>query len=642
MIGLEAVSYTAGERRAQNTRRERSLSDATPVRKFLLLPPLFTPLVFYSLSVYEPYEFQLFYFVFAVLLALLGYLPYVWRRNYASSFSPVDILVLLFLLVSVISVLANGNDLLNQQGLKLLSALIVFYFVTKSLISANGSGASESVSRFVLWSALCVAFIEAGIGILQNYSIELVRHLGYFKVIGTFYNPNQYAAFISPFVPIGLALYLSEKKLFLKRSALFMVSTIVFILPVTLTRSSWLGAIVGTGLFALLRQRKRLIDYFVLRKLRLLLAYVSLVVLLVVMVFVLYRLKPSSAEARLLIWRVTKEMITDKPALGIGYGNYGARYMDYQARFFEKPENVRSYSMVAGNVKYADNDFVQIFAELGIVGSMIFLVLLGVVYIMSYRRLRFGELSERAEHYLIGAMGSMGAFVVVSFFGFPLHITPTALIFFLMLAVITALAATEVRRPQAVFLNRTMAIVFVTIMILVVYDIPQKICAYRIWDEAFGLSARGDYKHALEKYKSVHDRLNGNGKFHFMLGATYATFGMYREAIEELERSKRNYNDPKIYLALGVAHEKLGNYSEAEKNYLKASRMMPHWMYPHYLMAKICYRQCDFAKARTEAERVVEMPIKVESEAIYEMKDEMRDMLWKIRQREEAGLERFH
>ncbi|MGC9093896.1 MAG: O-antigen ligase family protein, partial [Bacteroidota bacterium] len=307
-------------------------------------------------------------------------------------------------------------------------------------------------------------------------------------------------------------------------------------------------------------------------------------------------MRPSSAEARLLIWRVTKEMITDKLALGIGYGNYATRYMDYQARFFASPENVRTYSMVAGNVKYADNDFLQIFAELGIVGTTVFVVLLAATHIRSYERLQSEELSERAEHYLMGAMGSMTAFIVISFFTFPFHIAPTAVTFFVMFAAVTAVTANKFERWQGVLLNRATAIVLVAILILIVYDIPRKISAYEIWDEAFGLSLSGNYRDAIDKYRSVYDRLDDSGKFHFMLGGTYATVGMYREAIEELERSRRDYNDPKIYVALGVAHEKLGNYNEAEKNYLIASRMMPHWMYPHYLMAKLYYEHDDFLK----------------------------------------------
>ena len=188
---------------------------------------------------------------------------------------------MLLLLVSVISALTNGDDLLNQEGVKLLSALVVFYFVTKSFLGTNGSATAESVSRFLLWSLLCVGFVEAAIGILQNYSIDLVGNFGYFRVVGTFYNPNQYAAFISPLVPIGLALYLTEKELFQKKAALFMTLTIVFILPVTLARGSWIGTVIGTGVFAPLRHRKKLRDYFASQRLRLLAASVCLVALLV-------------------------------------------------------------------------------------------------------------------------------------------------------------------------------------------------------------------------------------------------------------------------------------------------------------------------------------------------------------------------
>ena len=538
----------------------------------------------------------------------------------------------------------NNESLLNQEGFRLISALVVLYFIVKISLLKNGS-LDNSLSRFLFWGMLSTAFIEALIGIPQNYSIDLIGYSGYFRVVGTFYNPNQYAAFMSPSVPIGLALCLSEEKPFLKRLALIMVLSVVFILPVTFMRSSWLGVTVGVGTFALLKYRERIGKYFHGRTFEILTASVSLVVLLTGMVFILYKLRPSSADARILVWRVTKEMIMDRPILGVGYGNYGVRYMAYQAKFFESPENVKNYAMVAGNMKFADNDFVQIFAELGMVGILIFLLLICYAYFSSYKKLHSGELSQTSETFVIGGVGSMTTFLVISFFSFPLHIAPTAVIFFYTLAIMSA--AADRSAPSAVlrtsiinsgkniqkpewkhWVSRFASVIIVAIMILVSWDIPQRISSYKAWDDAFTLSLNGDYDDAISLYESVYPSLNDNGKFHFMLGGTYVSDGKYREGIDELEKSKSNYNDPEIYIALGTAYEKLGDYNRAIINYEIASRMMPHWMYPHYLMAKVYYSTHDMEQAKIEVGTVINMPIKVESQAVDEMKSEMAE-LWK-------------
>lgn len=553
------------------------------------------------------------------------------RGNLKIFFSLPDAIVVMLYMIVIVSSLINGDRLLNNEGFKLITSLTILSFIVKfSLL--RSSSLDESLLRFLLWAMLSVASLEALIGILQNYSIDLAGTSGFFKVVGTLYNPNQYAAFISPAVPIGIALYISEKKLFAKRLTLAMVLSIIFILPVTFMRSAWLGVMIGAGVFALLKYRNKLTNYFYGKKFRILTALVSLIVLLCGIVFLLYKLRPASADARILVWQVTKQMIADKPILGFGFGNYGVHYMGYQAKFFQLPQNVKNYAMVAGNMKIADNDFVQIAAELGIVGIAVFFMLLFLIYTKSYERLRHDGLSQTSENYLIGTVSSMTIFLVISFFSFPLHIAPTALTFFYLLAIISAIAGSgkNIEKQELnpsrwnKWVGRFISVAMVAIMVFVSWDIPQRVSSYKVWDNAFTLSLNSDYSDAISMYKSVYSKLNDNGKFHFMLGGTYVTAGMYKEGISELERSKRNYNDPEIYIALGTAYERLGDSTNAMANYREASYMMPPWIYPHYLMAKLYWKSQDLMLANREAQTVIDMPIKIESPAVHQMKDEMR------------------
>lgn len=602
-------------------------------RLFLLLP-LLTPLCAYTLLIEDLYEYQLFYLVPAVLFAsVLSSTIIFWKGTSKRSLGLIDTMVVLIYLASIVSGLANSTNLLNDSSFKLISSIIVLYFIVKISLLRNGS-LDGSLMRSICWAMLSVASVEALIGILQNYSIDLIRSSGYFKVVGTFYNPNQYAAFVSPSVPIGLGLYLSEEKPFLRKMALIMTLSIVFILPVTLTRSSWLGVIIGAGALASLKYRNKLTEHFRARRLWLLAISLSLIILSAVVALVLYNFRPSSANARILIWRVSTQMIMDRPLLGVGFGNYGAHYMGYQAKFFASPDHVRDFASVAGNVKYADNDFVQITVELGIIGMAVFLALLLLTYASSYKILQQGGLSKISEGHLIGVVGGLTAFLIISFFSFPLHIAPTAVLFSYSLAIISSLVDSGKyigkEKSASLWIGRFVSIGLVAVMFLVSWHIPERITSYKTWDEAFMVSLEGDYHHAISLYKSVYSALKDDGKFHFMLGGTCVAAGMYREGISELEKSKSNYNDPEIYVALGTAYEKLGDSSNAITNYREASYMMPHWMYPHYLLAKMYYYVRNMAQSKREAETVVNMPVKVESQAVAEMRGEMSDLEKKI------------
>ncbi len=81
----------------------------------------------------------------------------------------------------------------------------------------------------------------------------------------------------------------------------------------------------------------------------------------------LYFHRSGSADARLLIWRVSLDMFMDKPLTGFGAGNFPLNYMLYQADYFAcHPES--RFSAVADNVTCPFNEYIKIAVEFGTVG----------------------------------------------------------------------------------------------------------------------------------------------------------------------------------------------------------------------------------------------------------------------------------
>jgi O-antigen ligase len=62
---------------------------------------------------------------------------------------------------------------------------------------------------------------------------------------------------------------------------------------------------------------------------------VLIVVFFVGTAVTLFYQKKDSTNGRLLIWKVSSEMIKDKPVLGHGINTFQAKYMDYQSQYFE-------------------------------------------------------------------------------------------------------------------------------------------------------------------------------------------------------------------------------------------------------------------------------------------------------------------
>ena len=75
----------------------------------------------------------------------------------------------------------------------------------------------------------------------------------------------------------------------------------------------------------------------------------------------------SGGEQRLMIWQISLLMAKDHPIIGQGIGTYKYHYLWYQGKFFEDPANQDRINLAVWT-REAHNEYVQILAELGILG----------------------------------------------------------------------------------------------------------------------------------------------------------------------------------------------------------------------------------------------------------------------------------
>ena len=81
---------------------------------------------------------------------------------------------------------------------------------------------------------------------------------------------------------------------------------------------------------------------------------------------------------------------------------------------------------------------------------------------------------------------------------------------------------------------------------------------------------------------------------------------------------------------IGKNCQALGNYEEAEKWFIRSTHRLPNRIYPYYLLAKL-YAECpDFfprEKLEWAVRMVLEKEAKVESTAIKQMREEVKELL---------------
>ena len=149
-----------------------------------------------------------------------------------------------------------------------------------------------------------------------------------------------------------------------------------------------------------------------------------------------------SVIRRITILKFTALMIKDHPLLGSGIGTYKYNTLRYQAEFFEQEQQNRSLYII-GFANKAHNEYMQIWAELGIIGLGIFIWLMIGYFTYGLRFIKKTK-NEYKKGIIIGLMGAVVAVLVDGIFGFPLHLPATVILFWLALALTIVMIKSEV------------------------------------------------------------------------------------------------------------------------------------------------------------------------------------------------------
>ena len=263
-----------------------------------------------------------------------------------------------------------------------------------------------------LFTILSIGFIFTGCveaiwGLGQLYGL-LPSFNSSFKITGSFYNPGPYSGYLAIVFPMAFYFLLNDfPKIFGNQGdkntivrfrwilSLLAFSLIVVILPAGMSRASWVAVIGGSivVLFCYIRKEdnqwwRSFKERLSKKRIWLLFALLASLILCIFIMVGMYKLKIDSADGRLLIWKNTIQMIKDNP-LGVGLGYFPGQYGDYQIAYFSSGKASAREDFLAGRPDYAFNEFIQITAESGIIGLLLFvsIVIVGMLNAFRQRKL---------------------------------------------------------------------------------------------------------------------------------------------------------------------------------------------------------------------------------------------------------------
>lgn len=339
----------------------------------------------------------------------------------------------------IIKNIFNDNILLSIASLNLLMYLSVFIAIDKRAAFTNSIRFSMYIFVFYLISykikslkqistiIKCFIFTSFLSGIYSLIQIGYIFYLGYridpsIRISSFLENPNNLSAYsiLSIFIVVSLLINSKNKKfkvLYASLLALLLVN-IIF----SQSRSALLAIVFGFLLFAILWNRKFLI--------------VSVIIPLVLFIIPQSRVRflqifdASQNSSRLSIWKITKLIIHDNSILGIGYENFSNSYSTYI-------KNNLSYSIGEGYVAiHPHNIFLKFQVELGISGTLLFILFLTCIIFTFYRLFKTHIFNIENKILLIGFFTSFISFILMNLIDCYVSAPKIMMTFFILLGVL--------------------------------------------------------------------------------------------------------------------------------------------------------------------------------------------------------------
>ena len=545
-------------------------------------------------------------------------------------FSVADGLVL----VLAVIVALTYNRLLDPEPEKMLfgGQLVVLWFLLRFILTGW-----PQLQLFFLAVVVATGGIEAVSGMRQLHGFEGSNH-SLFRLTGDFYNPGPYSGYLAIVLPVCLWMILEwgkEKRAHSHASLRYLgwigLLAIIVVLPAGMSRTAWIAAAVSCGWVYWVQRigwekTKKYMDG------NRTLTIVSSILILISIAGALagiYLLKKDSANGRLLLWKVTGQAIREQPWTGTGTGGFPAGYAEAQAEYFTSGKASETEMMVAGCPEYGFNEFLQIGLEQGLVGLMVFVLLL------SYSLFR-GVKNRQA-----GAAGGILALMVFSLASYPLQLPE----FWVVLVVLMGVANsnTPVDADISVDANtpptpsregrKILSVTMIGILVIccgwIFWQQKGYYEGYKKWNTLKMLYNSKAYEAAGEGYEKLVPLMGHKPELLFEAAQCLSKSERFEEANRLLERAMKLSGDPMIHYIAAKNEQSMGNYQKAENLLLHAIDMLPERIYPYYLLTKLYseptfFQEDKFIKA---ADAVLKKEPKVKSTAIREMREEVKILI---------------
>jgi tetratricopeptide (TPR) repeat protein len=282
----------------------------------------------------------------------------------------------------------------------------------------------------------------------------------------------------------------------------------------------------------------------------------------------------KSVRGRLWMWVVTWAMIKGAPWGGHGLGTFGLQFPLYQAQTYSH-ERAAPFMANASFTSYAHNDYLQLWAEVGLLGLLAFG---GLIWILLKRGRALAD-----DPVALGCWAALISLLVNAAVAFPLHLPTSLMLFAVLLGAVEGAAG---HKTIVLSLSAPPVRILILILAVIICLTAYRSSYHRLTADAALLraSAALEGHHWDEAEKAIGTaidhaptRLDG----YSMLGRFHLEQGEYERALNALNQAMKLGVDVEVYDWKATALEHTGQRAAAIATLNELVWLRPDLSWPH-------------------------------------------------------------
>lgn len=532
-------------------------------------------------------------------LGLIFSICYYIRHPAFLVFNAVDLLVVLFLIILPL-IQAFFCERYSCSILIQYLSFLSIYFSLRILTSFLSIKKIIYQFFIIVFTAL---FLNIFIAMLQQiYSGNDIK--------GFFSNSGPFSIYLSIMMTVPISYILNMKSSTVNIFLIyFLLIASLFILVLTQSRSAFIGLFSAT--IFLLSTKFSFRNYFFDKSC--IIIFSCIMLLLIPLFYWGYSIKQNSAEGRMLIWHSTLSLISDNFWTGVGFGRFASVYMEYQELVLSESHMYNRYGILAGDVRFAFNDYLQIFAERGIVSLLCFISIPMIIFKSHMNMEKGTKEDKRFLTHTIGAM--LICLLCASFTSYPLQILPIQLMFWSCVAIKATIISRKLLKYKVLSRKKAMTTILIMQLTIIGFYGFAKTKNYILWHKLISNNTK-----SIESLQSLKLVLNENPLFLFDLANAYESNNRLEEAIFTMNDILLLNSYPGYYYKLANLYEKQGRYELAKEQYNLITKRIPNLIRPHYLVTLQYYKTGDLYNFQKYGRIFLKLKPKINNFETNEMK----------------------